>query len=95
MKRSRAKTYGSSRRYDDAQVSFNKQGGQQPEKPWEEYVADQSDDAFAPYSMKTRFEGGALLSHPKFGKGVVLHVEEQRMDVLFADGKRKLGHGLA
>jgi len=35
------------------------------------------------------------VTHPKFGKGVVLAVEEQRMDVLFAEGKKKLGQGLS
>ena len=35
---------------------------------------------------------GQLLVHPKFGKGVVLGVEGQRIEVLFEDGPKKLGH---
>jgi len=93
MKRTRAKSYGSSRRDNDGTISFGK-SSQAAEKTWDDYVSGQSDDAFVPYSMKTKFEQGALINHPKFGKGVVLGVEEQRMDVLFADGKKKLGQGL-
>ncbi len=95
MKRTRAKSsYGSSRRGDDGPISFGK-SSQAAEKTWDDYVSGQSDDAFQPYSMKSKFERGALINHPKFGKGVVLGVEDQRMDVLFADGKKKLGQGLA
>lgn len=53
-----------------------------------------TDKAFSAYSMKESFKLGALIDHSKFGKGVVLKVEEQRIEVLFADGKRKLGHAL-
>jgi hypothetical protein len=93
MKRTRAKTYGSSRRGEDGTISFGK-SAQAAEKSWDDYVSGQGDEAFLPYSMKSKFEQGALINHPKFGKGVVLGVEEQRMDVLFAEGKKKLGHGL-
>lgn len=94
MKRSRQKSYGSGRRAsDDTPISFGKQPPA-PEKSWDEYTAGQPDDAFLLYSMKSRYEKGQLVAHPKFGKGVVLGVEDTRIDVLFADGKRKLGHGL-
>ena len=46
-----------------------------------------------PYAFTSRFEKGALLAHPKFGKGVVIDVEPQRVEVLFEDGPKKLGHG--
>ena len=95
MKRTRAKSFGSSsRRYDDAPISFNKSAEREPEKSWDEHVEGKADDAFAANSMKTRYERGALLAHTKFGKGVVLHTEDQRIEVLFADGKRTLGHAL-
>ncbi len=93
MKRTRTKSFGSSRRYDDGPVSFNK-SAHQAEKGWEELIADHPDDAFVSYSIKTKFERGALIAHPKFGKGVVVGVEDQRIDVLFQDAKRKLAHGL-
>lgn len=95
MKRTRAKSFGtSSRRYDDAPISFNKSAERLPEKSWAEHVDGKADDAFAAYSMKTRYERGALVMHSKFGKGVVLHSEDQRIEVLFADGNRTLGHAL-
>jgi hypothetical protein len=94
MKRTRAKSFGTSRRHDDAPISFNKAAREEPEKSWEEHTEGKPDEAFAAYSMKARYERGALIAHPKFGKGVIVHAEEQRVDVLFADGKRKLGHGL-
>lgn len=94
MKRTRVKSYGSSKRYDDGPVSFNKSGQPESERTWEDYVGGKPDDAFVPYDMKAKFARGALISHAKFGKGIVLGVEENRMDVLFAEGKKKLGHGL-
>ena len=42
--------------------------------------------------MTARFTKGQLLAHPKFGKGVVVAVEGQRIEVLFEDGPKKLGH---
>ena len=83
------------RREDDVSfTSFNKNADDGPEKSWEEQVANQPEEAFLPYSMQTTLTKGAFISHPKFGKGVVVGVELQRADVLFADGKRKLGHHL-
>ncbi len=57
-------------------------------------MADHPDDAFVAYSLKGHYERDALILHAKFGKGAVVHVEDQRVDVLFADGKRKLAHNL-
>jgi len=92
IKRTRQKSY-SPKRQDEKTVSLGSKAAE-PEKSWEAYVAGQADDAFVPYSMKSRYERGALVAHPKFGKGVVTHVDDSRIDVLFADGKKKLGHGL-
>lgn len=64
-----------------------------PEKTFEEATVDQPDDAFTPYSMATVFTKGQLVSHPKFGKGFVTDVESARVEILFQDGKKKLGHG--
>ena len=64
-----------------------------PEKTWEEQMEGKGDDAFAAYSMAGRYAKGQLLTHPKFGKGVVVDVEASRVEILFQDGKKKLGHG--
>jgi hypothetical protein len=83
------------RRDDDVSfTSLNNKDSDEPERSWEEQVAGQPDEAFTPYSMQSALTKGALINHPKFGKGVVVGVEPQRADVLFADGKRKLGHRL-
>jgi hypothetical protein len=66
-----------------------------PEKTWDEATAGQPDEAFAPYSMTTRYAQGQLVTHPKFGKGVITGVEPSRVEILFQDGKKKLGHGVA
>lgn len=63
-----------------------------PEKTWEEATAEQPDDAFTPYNMGTTFTKGQLITHSKFGKGVVADVEMARVEILFQDGKKKLGH---
>ncbi len=64
----------------------------EPPKVWADETAGKPDDAFAPYTMTSRFAKGALIVHAKFGKGVVVHVEGPRLEVLFEDGVKKLGH---
>ena len=76
---------------DDAHPGFNRTAPE-PEKPWEEQIAGQPDDAFVPYALTRHFGKGALIQHAKFGRGVVTAVEDKRVEVLFADGKKKLGH---
>jgi hypothetical protein len=43
--------------------------------------------------MASRYTKGQLVIHPKFGKGVVSDVEQSRVEILFQEGKKKLGHG--
>ena len=45
--------------------------------------------------MSSKYAKGDLIQHPKFGKGLVLVVEATRIEVLFQDGKKKLGHAVA
>ena len=91
IKRSKQKSFGSGRRNEEeAHFSFIKPP--EPEKSWEEQTTGRPDEAFAPYSLKQHYEKGALLSHPKFGKGVIVGVESSRVEVLFAEGKKTLGH---
>ena len=63
------------------------------EKKYEEIMEGKSDEQFKAYAMTGTFVKGDLLTHPKFGKGVVTDVEPQRVEIMFADGKKKLGHG--
>ena len=45
--------------------------------------------------MSSRYAKGNLILHSKFGKGLVLGVEGPRIEVLFQDGKKKLGHAVS
>jgi hypothetical protein len=65
----------------------------QPEKTWEEQVDGKPDDGFAPYTLAERYTKGQLDFHPKFGKGVVVDADPSRVEILFQEGKKKLGHG--
>jgi hypothetical protein len=65
----------------------------EPEKTWEEQVDGKPDDQFTPYSLAERYAKGQLVLHPKFGKGIIVDVEASRVEILFQEGKKKLGHG--
>src|SRR5688572_21761099 len=59
---------------------------------WAELVADKPDSAFKPYSMTATYSRNDLVQHSKFGKGIVTLVEGSRVEVLFEEGAKKLGH---
>lgn len=59
---------------------------------WKDVVADKPDNAFAAYRQEARFESGALVAHSKFGKGVVVEVDGNKVQILFEEGIRKLLH---
>ena len=94
MKRAKQRSSGSSRSTSEDDGSYFAKP-KEPEKTWAEHMEGKGDDAFVPYSMAARFTKGQLVAHPKFGKGVVAHVEPQRIEVLFEEGPKKLGHGAA
>jgi len=88
MKRTKQRTAGSDRhsgKEDDSPWSKP----QEPEPSFGE-VESKPDSAFVPFAMSERFAKGALILHPKFGKGLVVGVEGPRIEVLFKDGKKKL-----
>ncbi len=62
---------------------------------WEKDANAQADESFAKYSPSARYAKGALVMHPKFGKGVVTESEQAKVDVLFQEGVKKLAHGLS
>jgi hypothetical protein len=91
MKRSKQRTPGSGRysgREDEASPWAKPEG---PEPTWAD-VESKPDDSFVPFLLSSRYAKGDFISHPKFGKGLVLGVEGPRIEVLFKDGKKKLGH---
>jgi len=60
---------------------------------WKDIVHDKPDEAFLAYSPGARYEQNALVNHPKFGKGIVVEVDGNKVHVLFEEGVRKLLHG--
>jgi hypothetical protein len=90
MKRSKARSFGPKDDGDGDDGYFKKKT--EPEKTYEQHMEGKTDEMFAPYSMASKYEMGALVNHSKFGKGVIVAVEASRVEVLFADGKKKLGH---
>lgn len=68
-----------------------------PEKEWDwaTEVAVLADDSFAVYSPKSTFAKASFVAHPKFGKGVVVAVEQSKVEILFQEGPKKLAQGLS
>jgi hypothetical protein len=64
----------------------------EPKFSWKEHVGSAPDNAFVPYALSTKFDRGALISHAKFGRGIVTAVDDKRIEVAFEDGAKKLGH---
>ena len=91
IKRSKQVSHGSRHRDDDL-PSFMTPKAPEPEPTWEADVAGKPDDAFVPYALTSKFERGALILHPKFGKGIVIRSEGKQIDVRFQDGDKKLAH---
>ena len=93
IKRSKQRSSGSGRGSgnDDDSPSWAKPEG--PEPSWADVDA-KPEDSFVPFAMSSRYVKGDLILHAKFGKGLVLGVEPTRIEVLFQDGKKKLGHSV-
>lgn len=68
-----------------------------PEKKWdwETEVSPLPDETFAAYSPKSTFAKAAFVAHAKFGKGVVIGVEQGKVEILFQEGPKKLAQGLS
>ena len=65
-----------------------------PKPPkWKDVVADKPEEAFLAYAPASRYEKDTLIAHSKFGKGVVVEVDGNKIHILFEEGVRKLLHG--
>lgn len=91
MKRTKQRGSGGGRDKDTETDFWAKPAA--PEKTWDQAMEGQPDEAFVAYAMTSRYTKGQLVTHPKFGKGVVTDAEPTRVEILFQDGKKKLGHG--
>ena len=91
MKRSKQRSSGAGRgsSRDDDPPPWTKPEG--PEPAWAD-IESRPAESFVPFALSSRFAKGDLILHSKFGKGIVLSVEGTRIEVLFQDGKKKLGH---
>ncbi len=94
IKRTKHTSYGSRNRDYPSSGPFSSAKAAEPQKTWAEHLEGKADDAFVPYALTSKFEKGAFLTHPKFGRGVVLNVEGARIEVLFEEGLKKLGHAV-
>lgn len=83
------------------QVTRGRDKDSESEIPWAkkkkefsygEHVEGKDNAEFIPYSLDKKFEPGMLVLHSAFGKGVVSDVAGNKMDVLFKEGAKKLGH---
>ena len=92
MKRSKQRTSGSGRSAAAEDDVWAKP--LPPEPTWAD-VEGKPEESFLPFAMSTKYAKGDLIQHSKFGKGLVLAVESTRIEVLFQDGKKKLGHAVA
>lgn len=93
MKRAKQRGTGSGRGSDTETDFWAKPA--EPEKSWNEQVDGKADDSFVPYALSQRYTRGQLVVHPKFGKGVIVDADAVRIEILFQEGKKKLGHGQA
>jgi hypothetical protein len=89
IKRTKQRSFGRDR--EAGETAFGSKPGE-PEKSWADLVEGKADTAFVPYEMTAKYARGTLLLHPKFGKGAIVNVEGGRIEVLFEDGGKKLGH---
>lgn len=55
-------------------------------------LRDKNTDKPKPYNMKTSFDVGMPLEHPKFGLGFVINTSLQAIQVVFEDEERSLVH---
>jgi hypothetical protein len=81
------------RRTEGAAATRSAQATPAPKQlKWKEVVGSQPDAAFAPYSPAATFAKDALVSHAKFGKGIVVEVDGNKIQILFEEGQKKLLH---
>lgn len=59
---------------------------------WQEAVADKPDAPSRPWSLSVSFARNEIIEHPKFGKGIVVMVQGNKITVLFQEGTKLLAH---
>ncbi len=65
-------------------------------KAWEQAIAGRTTTDFAPYRMTGTYGLSQLVTHAKYGDGVVTELHQgSKLTVLFGDGEKLLVHGRA
>ncbi len=71
-----------------------KDAGETARKEWTALQLGQNGSRAVPYDMKASYEVGSLISHPKFGVGVVKQLlGPNKIEILFEDGLKLLRCG--
>lgn len=92
MKRTKKAT-GSKGSQAEGSLGFNPPTAELPKL--EEMLADKPDSAFVDYAPSRTFTRGDAVNHTKFGRGCVIAVDTSRAEILFAEGLKKLAHGVS
>ena len=61
-----------------------------PEKDYEALMEKNIDIVPVQYSMKASFSEGEIIDHKTFGKGIVMELSYERIEVLFQAGQKTL-----
>jgi hypothetical protein len=93
MSMKRARKTGPGGRAGDSEGALTPFGQALPTIPsWQEAVGDKTDLTCRPWSLTTSFARNEVIEHPKFGKGLVVFVQGTKIQVLFQEGTKMLGH---
>ena len=57
---------------------------------WKGFHNQHKNNKSANYNMKNNYTAQTALSHPTFGWGFILSVNDNRLEVLFQEGRKKL-----
>jgi hypothetical protein len=93
MSMKRVRKAGTARNRGNAEGGLTPFGKALPSIPtWQEAVGDKPDVPARAWSMNETFARDEIIEHPKFGRGVVLMVQGAKIQVLFQEGTKMLGH---
>lgn len=76
----------------EGSLGFNPPSAGLPD--WAEITGSRPDSAFVAYTPAQSYARNDFIAHAKFGRGVVVAVDGSRIEVLFQEGMKKLGHGV-
>lgn len=93
MSMKRARKTGPGGRGSNAEGALTPFGQPLPSIPsWQEAVGDKPDAPSRPWALTETFARDEIIEHPKFGKGLVVMVQGTKIQVLFQEGTKMLGH---